>query len=27
MTDAGLERVQCRNVAAGIVAIHSAWRL
>jgi demethylmenaquinone methyltransferase/2-methoxy-6-polyprenyl-1,4-benzoquinol methylase len=27
MTASGLERVQCRNVAAGIVAIHSAWRL
>jgi demethylmenaquinone methyltransferase / 2-methoxy-6-polyprenyl-1,4-benzoquinol methylase len=27
ITESGLERVQCRNVAAGIVAIHSAWRL
>jgi demethylmenaquinone methyltransferase/2-methoxy-6-polyprenyl-1,4-benzoquinol methylase len=27
IAESGLERVQCRNVAAGIVAIHSAWRL
>jgi demethylmenaquinone methyltransferase/2-methoxy-6-polyprenyl-1,4-benzoquinol methylase len=27
MTEAGFERVRCRNLAAGIVAVHSAWRL
>src|SRR4029079_16675117 len=27
IAELGLERVQCRNVAAGIVAIHSAWRM
>jgi demethylmenaquinone methyltransferase/2-methoxy-6-polyprenyl-1,4-benzoquinol methylase len=27
IAESGLERVQCRNLAAGIVAIHSAWRL
>jgi demethylmenaquinone methyltransferase/2-methoxy-6-polyprenyl-1,4-benzoquinol methylase len=27
IAESGLERVQCRNLVAGIVAVHSAWRL
>jgi demethylmenaquinone methyltransferase/2-methoxy-6-polyprenyl-1,4-benzoquinol methylase len=27
MRAAGLERVSCRNLSGGIVAMHSGWRL